>query len=236
MLQTLAENRYFFVAYALFLLVGGGYLIFIEKGDLLFFFNDLRTPTTHGFFRFWTQLGEEYGYFLLAFLFLFVRFRWSLLIALTGILVALFSFGLKSFFGRPRPRAFFESTDPTLLERIRFFEGWSLEDLYNNPMNSFPSGHTMSAFAFYGILALLLPKRPLLQIALFVTALLIGFSRVYLVQHFFEDIYVGSLVGVLIALGLYLISRRYPYDPRRPLDRKIGFRGRGRTTLPGEQV
>ena len=236
-LKTLAANRDFFIPYALFLLFGGALLLFLQQGDDLIFFSDLRTYWGDRFFVFWTKLGEEPAYFLAAFLFLFVRFRWSLLVALTGLLVSLFSFGLKSFFGRPRPRAFYEAQDVSITDILNLVDGMTIDDLYSSATNSFPSGHTMSGFALYGLLALLLSKRFYLPFWLFVVALLVGISRVYLVQHFFEDIYVGSLVGVLIALGLYWGSERIAYHPQRWYDRKIPYRGRRPpSTLPGDRT
>jgi membrane-associated phospholipid phosphatase len=35
-------------------------------------------------------------------------------------------------------------------------------------------------------------------------ALLVGISRVYLLQHFFRDVYAGSMVGVVISSVFYL--------------------------------
>ena len=238
MRNILSANRDFFLPYAVFLVLGAVLLLAIEQGDGLLFFSNLRTYWGDRFFVFWTTLGEEPAYFLAVFLFLFVRLRWSLLVALTGFFVSLFSFGLKSLFGRPRPRAFYEAQDITVTDILNLVDGMTIDDLYTSATNSFPSGHTMSGFAFYGLLALLLPKRFYLPFWLFVVALLVGISRVYLVQHFFEDIYAGSIVGVLIALGLYWGSQRIPYDTSRWYDRKIGFRGRRQTaaTLPGERT
>lgn len=235
LLKILSDNRFFFLPYALFLLLGGILLLLIDTGDVIFFFSEMRSLPGDRFFYYWTKMGEEYGYVVFAIIFLFIRFRWSLIVALTGFLVSVLSYYTKMFFGRPRPRAFYEQTDVTLLEAINLVDGMSVEDLYNNPANSFPSGHTMSGFAFYGILALLLPKRWPVQLALILTAILIGISRVYLVQHFFEDIYAGSLLGVLLALFLYWLNFRFPYNEKYLIDRKIGFKRRG-VTDPGEAI
>ena len=235
LLRILSDNRFFFLPYALFLLLGGILLFQIETGDAIFFFSDVRSLPGDRFFYYWTKMGEEYSYVIVAIIFLFVRFRWSLLVALTGLLVSVISYYTKMFFGRPRPRAFYEETDVTLLEAINLVDGMSVEDLYNNPANSFPSGHTMSGFAFYGILALLLPKKWPIQLALILTAILIGLSRVYLVQHFFEDIYAGSLLGVLIALFIYWVNFRFPYNEKYLIDRKFGVRRPG-VTDPGAAI
>ena len=66
-------------------------------------------------------------------------------------------------------------------------------------MNSFPSGHTITAFAIFIILAMVV-KKQYLKVLFTLTAILAGFSRVYLSQHFLEDIFLGALIGVAIAL------------------------------------
>jgi len=69
--------------------------------------------------------------------------------------------------------------------------------------NSFPSGHTTSAFALFALLALWTPN-PWLKWACLMVACIVGFSRMYLLQHFMVDVYVGSLLGTLTAWLLAL--------------------------------
>ncbi len=63
---------------------------------------------------------------------------------------------------------------------------------------SFPSGHTMAAFCTMA-LAAFVSKKWWTQLLFFIIALLSGYSRVYVAQHYFLDIYVGGLVGFTIA-------------------------------------
>jgi len=69
---------------------------------------------------------------------------------------------------------------------------------------SFPSGHTTSVFALFTLFSFFLKKRRY-AIVLFISCLLISFSRIYLSQHFLEDVLAGSLVGIFSALFIYLI-------------------------------
>ena len=69
---------------------------------------------------------------------------------------------------------------------------------------SFPSGHTTFIFAGMCYLSLLV-KSHFYQIVFFVLALLCGLSRIYLFQHFYVDVYVGSILGICITLLLYFI-------------------------------
>ncbi len=97
----------------------------------------------------------------------------------------------------------------------KFFEG--IHDLYfvpgvdNHLYNSFPSGHSTCAFSLYLALALLIPNK-ILKLILFFIALLIGYSRIYLSQHFLEDVYVGSLIGVSITIWVYYLIRKKGSD------------------------
>jgi membrane-associated phospholipid phosphatase len=40
-------------------------------------------------------------------------------------------------------------------------------------------------------------------------AILAGISRIYLSQHFFEDVIGGSLIGFVIAVFAYLLGTKY---------------------------
>ena len=53
--------------------------------------------------------------------------------------------------------------------------------------------------------------------AVVLAALLVGISRIYLVQHFLKDIYLGSILGVLAALLMYFLQYRMdaPWMGRR---------------------
>lgn len=80
---------------------------------------------------------------------------------------------------------------------------------------SFPSGHTTSAFIFFGLLIWLIgsmnlsKKRKLLfSILLFVMSILIGISRIYLKKHFASDVVAGFCVGYSwLAFSLWTLNR-----------------------------
>lgn len=68
-------------------------------------------------------------------------------------------------------------------------------------INSFPSGHTGTAFT-YALLIGLFTKTKFWVLPAFVGAILVGYSRIYLGQHFPLD--VGA--GILVAFSTMLLS------------------------------
>ncbi|MDQ6788392.1 MAG: phosphatase PAP2 family protein [Acidobacteriota bacterium] len=118
-------------------------------------------------------------------------------IAMVGEVILLTA--LKASFHRARPDPFFEYALPSSF--------------------SFPSGHSLSSFCFYGILAWLVTARMEnrnLKILVWMLAaalvLLIGLSRVYLGVHYPSDVLAGYAAGlvwiVTVALGDFFLKRR----------------------------
>ena len=69
-------------------------------------------------------------------------------------------------------------------------------------ISSFPSGHTTTAFTLYLLFCLVLPARWWLGAGL-LYALLVGYSRVYLAQHFPLDVAAGMITAVVsVALSV----------------------------------
>ena len=70
--------------------------------------------------------------------------------------------------------------------------------------NSFPSGHTATAFTLYFVTVTLFPKKWILIIG-FIYALTGAYSRVYLGQHFPLDLGGGILVAIMsVLLSIYI--------------------------------
>ncbi len=207
-------NLYLAIAFLGFITLGGIALSLLNQGDLLLYFSENRTPFWDIFFRNGTKLGEEWTYIGFLIFFLFIRFRYAVLIPITGIIVTIISFLSKSFFLHPRPSLYYKDLgtlgDINLVEGVYLVKG----------LSSFPSGHTMSAFAIFTLVALLLKQKKGVALLLFAMAIIVGLSRIYLVQHFLEDVYLGGVMGFLIAVFIYEIQRRFPMDTSRWIDRK----------------
>lgn len=91
-----------------------------------------------------------------------------------------------------------------ILKRIFKRERPNIKRLVKEKGYSYPSGHTMSATCFYGLLIILtMTSSLLLYIKLAVVLLLvmmiivIAFSRIYLGVHYFSDVIAGMLGGII---------------------------------------
>ncbi|MCF8244366.1 MAG: phosphatase PAP2 family protein [Saprospiraceae bacterium] len=217
MVKTVQENRFFFLLLSLFIFVGGVYLFQTNKVDAIFFFSENRSPFLNEAFKIVTHFGEGYAYIVIGLTALLIRFRYTLLVAITGITVMLVSFSLKAAFAFDRPMAFF--TKQNLLDSLNLLDGVEL----HSGATSFPSGHTTSAFALYSLLVFLLPTKKSYAVGLFSLALLVGISRIYLVQHFWPDVYAGSILGVLLAMVIYAFQARFPISKTGWWDKSLGL-------------
>lgn len=160
------------------------------REQIYFFINSLHTDWGDKIFPYITNLGDGMALLILAVLIAFYNFRKSFLL-LTGYgVTALVAQILKYFFDKPRPYLYFKDQ----LSHIHLVKGVQMLSLH-----SFPSGHTVTAFSACITLAYLF-RNKWLDLLMLLTAMLIGYSRMYLSEHFFEDVTAGSAVGVFFTL------------------------------------
>lgn len=158
-------------------------------------FNRFHSSFFDKFFEYATHLGDGYNATLIVIILLVVRFRFALLVGLSNIISGIITQLLKHtlFDDVVRPKKFFEGLHDIYL----------VPDIENHLYNSFPSGHSTCAFAMYFSIALIV-KNKRWKLLCFIVALTAGYSRIYLSQHFFEDVYAGSVIGVITALITFM--------------------------------
>ncbi len=183
-----------------FILLGivlfSAFIFWLICGKTLSFFllNTYHTFWLNVFFVNYTFLGD--GVFALAIVcvcfFYFRKRNIGLQLLATflfsGIIVQL----IKNIVNAPRPSLFFEKG-----QYLHFIEGVHLSNHY-----SFPSGHTATAFALATMFVLISPRKSI-QIPVLAAALLVGYSRIYLAQHFLEDVLVGAIIGTASSVAVY---------------------------------
>ena len=80
-------------------------------------------------------------------------------------------------------------------------------------LNSFPSGHTVTAFSLAAAVSILFPRA---GIVAFIIAISIGMTRIILTSHYLSDVIAGAGIGILSAMIL-----KYYFDRRKiELDKK----------------
>jgi membrane-associated phospholipid phosphatase len=191
-------NLSFLVPYLLFIISGVILITINTKAATHLEFNSFHSHFLDVFFLYATNLGDGIMAVLAVVILLAVSFRYALIVGISGLVSGAITQLLKhTFFSDVvRPKKFFEG-----IYNLRLVPGME-HHLYN----SFPSGHSTCAFSLYFALALLV-KNKFLKFTFFLIALLSGYSRIYLSQHFFEDVYAGSVIGVSIsALTFYFID------------------------------
>lgn len=142
-------------------------------------------------FRYATFLGDGAIYIPLVAYTVFFNRAFFIPVALSIIICLLLTHFLKRV-------VFPDQLRPISLEAqgIRLHK---IQGVYINRVNSFPSGHTATAFATALLLASVLKKKALAVLVLLL-ALLVGYSRVYLAQHFVTDVLGGMVIGMVTAL------------------------------------
>ena len=182
-------NPAFFSGYIIAVSILSAYCVGINKSEGFLYINQFHYRLLDDFFILFTNLGNGiFAILLMAFLMIRKKIGWSLQIALSFLFSGIIAQFLKHLFHSPRPKLFF---GPGSIHYIRGITGTGY--------GSFPSGHTATIFAITTLLSFYFPGRNA-GIFFIIIALLTGFSRIYLSQHFPVDVLVGSLVGVSVSV------------------------------------
>jgi membrane-associated phospholipid phosphatase len=194
MLKVFNRNRLFYYFSSLYIVTSGILWLAYPKGHLIIWFNERYTPFSNLLFKTVTDFGDGLFSIVICILLLFVRYYWAWLVFLSYGISSILAQLLKRtvFSDSPRPKSYFGTDHP-----LQFVEGI---EIFN--YNSFPSGHTTSAFAVACILSLIFPSR-WLTIGFSILAIFAGISRIYLAQHFVEDTCAGAIIGTLTASLVY---------------------------------
>ena len=146
------------------------------------------------FFKYITYVGDGVFLYILSFALIIFNRKWAFLsiisLLITTIVVQILKRLLFDNFYRPS-RFFKDLIDDGSWHLV---DGVELYDRF-----SFPSGHTALSFCLFIIICYYL-KSNFWSLLLIMLAFLVGFSRIYLTQHFLIDVWFGSLIGSLISL------------------------------------
>ncbi len=187
------------------------YLCF-DKAFIHLWLNTYHNAGLDVFFRCYTQIAEWVVYIVAALL-IFHKAGWSgFLLSATALSGGLAQIA-KYIFDTDRPYKWFADHYPEV--QLQFVDGVHLSKFY-----SFPSGHTTTFAVLFLTLVLvwatynhkrenMKTRHILISLLCFVGLLLGGYSRIYLNQHFLEDIAGGLLIGTLSVLCLLPLAERW---------------------------
>lgn len=195
-----------FLAICLLFIVTGLILIMItDKIQLHLSWNQFVGGSWDDFFKFITHLGDGIA---------------AVILIVIGALfcknkIASLSFGLSVFLLSGlitqllKRLVFSDVLRPTGVfgeHQLKLVEGVDMHTAF-----SFPSGHSTAAFATFAVLCFFFRTQKKLQLVFGLIAILTAFSRVYLSQHFTEDIVVGGFIAILVFLLLLVGFSKFEF-------------------------
>ena len=177
--------------------------IIFSPTDLFLFVNNFVTDKLNLLFEIFTWIGSGWTYATVCLLVLIFnkKYFWMAVscFAATGLLAQLIKYLLPNI---PRPITFFSQQNIS----IKIPNG--AEKLY---WNSFPSGHTVSAFSMFLLLSFLMKKNSV-SFLFAACGFFVAISRVYLTAHFVRDTYVGMIIGVeLTGILIKVFQKNKPF-------------------------
>lgn len=139
---------------------------------------------------------------LLVPLYFFIKKRkgWGLILICT-ILTGVVNVLVTSLFFKPLFKRFRPTQHPLFKDHVRILNDYIASGDYG-----FISGHSTNAFAF-AVMSVLIVRNKWYSFAVFLWAVIMVYSRIYLGAHFITDVIPGILVGSLIGWLLYMIYK-----------------------------
>jgi membrane-associated phospholipid phosphatase len=170
-------------------------IFFFSHEELFLAINQANTPWLDVMMTGVTYIGDGLTFgIMLAIILVLRKFRLFFNAAAILLIVTVIVQTAKHFFNAPRPMRYFGDT--AVVHTVKWVTVHS--------SCSFPSGHTTTAFAMFCFLALI-SKNKATGIVFMSMGLIAAWSRIYLAQHFFIDVYIGSIIGTLSSVFVFML-------------------------------
>ena len=202
MLQERPANN-FGIAFILATIIAigtGVFILMLGKNESFQVINSNHNEIADQFFKYFTHYGDGLMWAPLGIYCFFYRRKYFIAVV-AGVLISTL---LAQFLKRVvypdelRPISYLSEIFP-----VHIIDGVTMRKAH-----SFPSGHSTTAFAIALIMAYII-NRKAWSLILPLLALLAGYSRVYLAQHFPTDIFAGMCIGIVSAILSLLIYRKF---------------------------
>lgn len=196
--SILRSNRIYFIS--LIILLFAGFLMLLLQGKSAAFIslNTFHPFWLNVFFINYTFMGD--GIFALCFIavmfFYFKRKQYGFALLYAFLISGIAAQIIKNLINSPRPKIYFEAGT-----YLNFIDGVTLTG-----NSDFPSGHTATAFAIATVMVLMM-KNKNLQLLILLAAMLVGYSRIYLAQHFLLDVIAGALLGSFSGILAFFLAK-----------------------------
>jgi len=199
--EIVSVNRWYFSGYFLILIISLIPQIFLNQTELFLEVNSMHSGALDFFFYWITYFGDGATFAILVAVLFFISYSK----ALNGLTMFLST----AIFAQVLKRVFFADHFRPYTVLSEQYEIYVPEGVKTLIFETFPSGHTTTAFAMATFLVLTYPKRNI-WLAMLVLAWLTAYSRVYLTHHFPIDVWVGSIIGTIGGLIIYwLFAARF---------------------------
>jgi membrane-associated phospholipid phosphatase len=221
--SAIHKNPAFFLGFICVLMPATLFLLIDGNSASFLLLNTYHPSLLNNFFIAYTFVGNGlFAICLIAIYFFAIKKKQEALILLyaflsSGIIVQI----VKNLFNSPRPKLFFGNHYPSF-----FING--IQFCYNN---SFPSGHTATAFAI-ATTVVLLSKNKKIQVPVLLLAILVAYSRIYLGQHFLLDVLVGSSIGIICGVCCVCFASHFR-NTRRFYRQLFPLKPQSAVTSPG---
>jgi len=185
--------------FALAMVIAAGILVLVlGKKESFLLINGYHNDYLDLFFKYFTHAGDGWMWVPLGLFCIFFKRKYIIAVVAGIIISTLLAQFLKRvvFPDELRPIAYL--ADNFSIHQV---DGVSMLRTL-----SFPSGHTTSAFTMVLILAHMINKKSW-SVMLPLLALLAGYSRIYLGQHFLTDVLAGMCIGILSAVLSLMIYK-----------------------------
>lgn len=197
--------RFFFIPY-LILICGCLIIKLLYSREAIYFaVNAIHNTSADLIAPYVTAAGAGLTVVILSVIIALFNYRKAFLLVTSYGVTAILAQLIKHLINAPRPKLYF--TDQ--LDKIYFVKG---VEIYS--YNSFPSGHTVTAFSA-AVTLTYLAKNKSWGLLFLLAAICIGYSRMYLSEHFFEDVTAGSILGVVVTVIWiwYIDNKNFIHQP-----------------------
>jgi len=196
-------NNNFGIAFGLSVfiaLITGIIILVMGKKESFLLINSNHNLFFDFFFNYFTHAGDGWLWVPIGLYFIFYKRKYLVAILFGIIISSIISQFMKRIIypEELRPITYLSESFP-----VHVIDGLKLNRIF-----SFPSGHTSTAFTMALIMAYTINKK-ILSIIFPLLAFLVGYSRVYLAQHFLTDVFAGMLIGIFAAILSLLIYQSF---------------------------